>query len=141
MTLAYSFLLKRKMLVDCADAGGAVHPAHRRRRRRGGHRGRSFWLLAFSLFVFLSLALVKRYSELRTLLAPAAATSAHGRDYVAADLPLVADAGHRLRLRVPCCVLALYINGETVLTRLYQHPSMHLADGADPCCTGSAACG
>ena len=28
----------------------------------------SFWLLAFSLFLFLSLAFVKRYSELRVVL-------------------------------------------------------------------------
>lgn len=45
----------------------------------------SSWLLAFSLFLFLSLALVKRCSELKMLQKNGMA-SAHGRDYRVADL-------------------------------------------------------
>ena len=43
--------------------GDPVYAAHHRRRRSPGIP-LSFWLLAFSMFMFLSLALVKRYAEL-----------------------------------------------------------------------------
>jgi len=63
LTTAYTFVLKRKMLVDVVVLaslytvrviGGAVAisvPV-------------SEWLLAFSMFIFTSLALIKRYVDL-----------------------------------------------------------------------------
>jgi 4-hydroxybenzoate polyprenyltransferase len=48
----------------------------------------TFWLLAFSMFIFLSLALVKRYAELHAMLARGAVKT-RGRGYVASDLPLI----------------------------------------------------
>ena len=63
LTVAYSLVLKRVVLVDCLTlatlytvriiAGAAAVSV-----------SLSFWLLAFSVFIFLSLALLKRYAEL-----------------------------------------------------------------------------
>jgi len=117
-TVAYTFWLKSKVLVDAIAlavlyslriiAGGAAVdiPA-------------SFWLLAFSLFLFLSLALVKRYSELSLIMASGKEVAA-GRGYWATDLPLVEMLGVVAGF-MSVLVMALYINGETI-SRLYRHP-------------------
>ena len=52
----------------------------------------SHWLLAFSMFIFLSLALVKRYSELRNLIQQGQ-TSSVSRGYHVDDLPAVSLFG------------------------------------------------
>src|SRR5262249_56000460 len=63
LTTAYTFLLKRKMLVDVLAlaslytirvVGGVVAISV----------PMSEWLLAFSMFIFTALALIKRYVEL-----------------------------------------------------------------------------
>jgi 4-hydroxybenzoate polyprenyltransferase len=117
LTLAYTFVLKRKVLVDALAlaglytlrvvAGGAavaVEPG--------------FWLLAFSMFIFLSLAFVKRYSELESMLSQGR-QGAHGRDYVTKDLPLIQTLGIVSGFAA-VLVLALYINGDSI-ARLYPH--------------------
>lgn len=52
----------------------------------------SYWLLAFSMFIFLSLALVKRYSELRNLIQQGQTISI-SRGYHVDDLPAVSLFG------------------------------------------------
>lgn len=52
----------------------------------------SYWLLAFSMFIFLSLALVKRYSELKNLIQQGQ-TSSMSRGYHVDDLPAVSLFG------------------------------------------------
>ena len=52
----------------------------------------SYWLLAFSMFIFLSLALVKRYSELKNLISQGL-TSSVSRGYHVDDLPAVSSFG------------------------------------------------
>ena len=46
----------------------------------------TFWLLAFSMFLFLSLALIKRFSELKLIKTSSRATdnnnSNYGRNYI-----------------------------------------------------------
>jgi 4-hydroxybenzoate polyprenyltransferase len=79
----------------------------------------SFWLLAFSLFLFLSLAFVKRYSELKVMLEQGQ-DEAHGRGYRTDDLELIQMLGIVAGFSA-VLVMALYINGETVL-QLYRHP-------------------
>jgi 4-hydroxybenzoate polyprenyltransferase/phosphoserine phosphatase len=120
ITVAYTFWLKRKEIVDALSlaalytlriiAGGAAVGL-----------AASFWLLAFSLFLFLSLAFVKRYSELQIMLEQGR-DEAKGRGYRTDDLPLIQTLGVVSGFAA-VLVLALYINGETVL-RLYSRPEV-----------------
>lgn len=79
----------------------------------------SFWILAFSMFIFLSLALVKRCSELK-LLATQSVTRTKGRDYQASDLDVLYPMGIASGF-LAVQVFALYINAEDVSAR-YQTP-------------------
>lgn len=79
----------------------------------------SFWLLAFSLFLFFNLALVKRYAELDGLQARGNLTAA-GRGWQVTDLPLIGGLGTAAGLGA-VLVLALYIDSEPA-RRLYQLP-------------------
>jgi len=70
----------------------------------------SMWLLAFSSFLFLGLAIVKRVAELRGL--PAGRESrAAGRGYHADDLPIMQLMGVASSF-VASLVLALYVQSE-----------------------------
>jgi 4-hydroxybenzoate polyprenyltransferase/phosphoserine phosphatase len=119
-TLAYSFTLKRIVMIDVVVLA-ALYTV----RIIGGafaiDSPRSFWLLAFSMFIFLSLALLKRYTELA-----AAATQgkqkASGRGYSVADLPLVQSFGTAAGY-IGVLVFALYINSTDSL-RLYATPQV-----------------
>jgi len=120
ITLAYTFWLKRKLLLD-ALALAALYTL----RIIGGAAAvsltPSFWLLAFSLFLFLSLAFVKRYSELLVMQEEGRSTAA-GRSYVTQDLALVAMLGVNAGFAA-VLVMALYLNSENVL-RLYRTPEL-----------------
>ena len=80
----------------------------------------SIWLLAFSMFFFLSLALVKRCSEL----IEDASGMSRSRGYLSADLPLVAALGVASGI-VSVLVLVLYVMNPEV-TVLYRHPAILL---------------
>jgi len=79
----------------------------------------SFWLLALSMFLFLSLAMVKRYAELLMVLAQSK-SDAHGRGYTINDLPLLLGMGCSSGL-VATLVVALYVNSPDVRP-LYHMP-------------------
>jgi 4-hydroxybenzoate polyprenyltransferase/phosphoserine phosphatase len=79
----------------------------------------SFWLLAFSVFIFLSLALVKRYSELRVMQREGK-QEALGRGYQVGDLTILSAAGIASGY-LAALVLALYVNSPEVLL-LYRTP-------------------
>lgn len=79
----------------------------------------SFWLLGFSMFIFLSLALVKRYSELLTM-SRAGRDKATGRGYQVGDLIVLMAAGLSSGY-LAVMVLALYINSPQVQV-LYSRP-------------------
>jgi 4-hydroxybenzoate polyprenyltransferase/phosphoserine phosphatase len=75
----------------------------------------STWLIAFSIFLFFSLAMVKRYAELQEVSQEhPEAVRGRGRGYSAADLPLLAGFGAGSGC-VSVLVLALYINSEKVV--------------------------
>lgn len=76
----------------------------------------SAWLIAFALFVFLSLAILKRYAELVRL----GESRMPGRAYARTDLPVVLAFGAGVGL-LAVLVLALYVNSEQVRL-LYTHP-------------------
>ncbi len=108
-TLLYSRWLKRVLLVDVLVLAGF----YTARLLAGGAAVEitlTPWLLAFSLFLFLGLALVKRYSELRRLgVGDAVAESVSRRAYRAADAPLVMAFG-TASVYLSVLVLCLYIN-------------------------------
>jgi len=88
----------------------------------------SEWLLAFSMFLFLSLATVKRYVELLRLRQrisgdeDAGETRIKRRGYYADDLELIVQMGLSSGY-LAVLVLALYISGDAVAT-LYDRPAM-----------------
>ena len=117
-TLAYSVVLKRQVIVDVLMLAGL----YTLRVIAGGAATGivpSFWLLAFSMFLFLSLALVKRYSEMLITLQQQA-QSAAGRGYTVQDLPVLMSVGTSSGL-VAVMVFALYINNPDLHT-LYSQP-------------------
>ncbi|QCG90001.1 UbiA family prenyltransferase [Azospirillum sp. TSH100] len=79
----------------------------------------SFWLLAFSMFLFLSLAMVKRYSEMDSM-AKLGLGQAEGRGYVTADMPVLQSIGVSAGF-LSVLVMALYINSPEV-GRVYDQP-------------------
>ena len=70
----------------------------------------TFWLLAFSMFMFMSLAIVKRVAELDSL-RDKNEHEAHGRGYKAADLESLTMLGSASGF-MAVLVFALYINDE-----------------------------
>jgi 4-hydroxybenzoate polyprenyltransferase len=81
----------------------------------------SFWLMAFSTFVFFSLAPVKQCSELIALREAGRARS-QGRDYQSADLAYLIAMGIASGY-ASVLVLALFINSPDVALR-YTHPQL-----------------
>ncbi|MDH3221503.1 MAG: UbiA family prenyltransferase [Gammaproteobacteria bacterium] len=81
----------------------------------------STWLLAFSLFLFLSLALVKRCSELVTY-EKVGSDSASGRGYRVGDLTVLWPLGVGASVSA-VVVFGLFINAPETATR-YQSPNM-----------------
>ena len=79
----------------------------------------SQWLLAFSMFVFLSLALAKRHSEVAAL-PEGEASKVAGRGYTSSDGQLLAMLGISTG-GISTVVFALYITSREVTT-LYRHP-------------------
>ena len=120
LTLAYTFFLKRRVIIDCLTLG-SLYTVRIVAGWCAVGLPASFWLLAFSLFLFLSLAFVKRYSEL-LLMTKLGRVEARGRGYIASDLPLVQVMGVAAGF-ASVMLLALYINGDTVL-RHYSHPEV-----------------
>jgi 4-hydroxybenzoate polyprenyltransferase len=82
----------------------------------------SQWLLGFSLFLFLSLAFVKRYCELRQLGAGSPDAAPARRSYRQEDLGLIQTLGSCAGY-LSVLVLALYISSSDVV-RLYATPQL-----------------
>lgn len=118
LTTAYSLYLKRLAIIDAMTLAGL----YTLRIFAGAivlNLPISPWMLAFSLFLFLSLALVKRYTELDARVRRRK-TSVAGRGYLLEDMPLIEVlAGASGYAAV--VVLALYVNAP-VVSALYLHP-------------------
>lgn len=117
VTLAYSLYLKRVAILDVVTLAGLYTV-----RIIGGAVAipvpASFWLLAFSMFLFLSLAMVKRYTEVLGV-AGEGRSQVAGRGYVAQDLPLIQTLGASSGY-LSVLVLAFYIDS-TASQALYRH--------------------
>ncbi|RMH66272.1 MAG: UbiA family prenyltransferase [Cyanobacteria bacterium J003] len=120
LTTAYSFYLKRRMIIDICVLGG-LYTIRIFAGAVATGISLSVWLLAFSIFFFFCLATVKRQAELvdyyhRKQL------KASGRGYHVDDLPIISmmaiGAGY-----VSILVLALYINSPQVQL-LYTNPQV-----------------
>ena len=120
VTLAYSLALKQFALVDVLTLTGL----YLLRILAGAvavSAPVSFWLLAFSLFLFLSLALIKRFTELKNLPRHSGGQLA-GRGYFAEDLETLAQFGSASAY-TSVLVLALYINSDVVAAN-YTYPQL-----------------
>lgn len=118
ITVLYSFGLKKRPILDICTLAGL----YTLRIVAGGAAMAiplSVWLLAFSVFIFLALAAMKRQAELVDTLAQGK-SGAEGRGYRTADLPLMSQmaltSGYAAVL-----VLALYISSPEVQV-LYGWP-------------------
>lgn len=120
LTTTYSLFFKTRVMLDVIVlsllytlrilAGSVV-----------AHIRMSQWLLAFSVFTFLSLALVKRCAELVSLRASADATAA-GRDYRVADLEVLWPLGIGSSLAA-VIIFGLFINAPETADR-YAVPGL-----------------
>jgi 4-hydroxybenzoate polyprenyltransferase len=81
----------------------------------------SFWLLSFSMFIFFSLALVKRCAELKSLM-QAGEKATSGRDYNTADYEVLLGLGTSSSL-MSVLMYCFYANNN-VLTKQYQEPTI-----------------
>jgi 4-hydroxybenzoate polyprenyltransferase len=120
LTCVYSWTLKRLMLVDCL-ALAMLYTVRIVAGAAAAALALSFWLLAFSVFLFLSLAFIKRYAELEVQLLNGQ-TKVHGRGYYTSDAPLLQNLGVTSGYG-SVLVLALYLNSDAVL-RLYRTPEI-----------------
>lgn len=119
LTLMYSLWLKRIVMLDVVTlailyavrvvAGAAAMSLVA-----------TFWILAFCMFMFLSLAFVKRYTELHDARQKGRKDKSAGRGYHPGDFELLASLGGASGY-LSVLVLALYINGATAAT-LYRSP-------------------
>jgi 4-hydroxybenzoate polyprenyltransferase/phosphoserine phosphatase len=120
ITTLYTFVLKKLVLVDCLTlaflytlrivAGAAAI-----------EQELSFWLVAFAVFLFLSLAFIKRNAEINSAEVMQNGKIS-GRGYIEGDGLLVLVMG------VAACyssvmVFALYLNSEAI-TLLYKWPEL-----------------
>jgi 4-hydroxybenzoate polyprenyltransferase/phosphoserine phosphatase len=118
MTLAYTFKLKRVMMLDVLTLAGL----YTLRIIAGAFAigvPLSFWLLSFSMFIFMSIALVKRYTELQDA-RQRGITAMKGRGYRSDDLEMVASLGASSGY-LAVLVLALFIQ-DPVTLKMYSSP-------------------
>jgi 4-hydroxybenzoate polyprenyltransferase len=119
-TLAYSLALKREPILDVLGlaglftvrvlAGAVLVPLPV-----------SFWLLSFSMFMFLSLALVKRHAELAELAHTAATTVIPGRGYTGVEQTLLLVIGVSTAIAANIIFL-IYLIDEKFPSNLYAQP-------------------
>lgn len=119
-SVAYSILLKRKLVLDVIILAG-LYGTRVVAGGAGCEIALSEWLVAFSFFLFLSLALVKRTSEL-VALPESNEDIVDGRGYFRSDLTSVMILSGASAF-VSVLVFALYANSEHVRT-LYTRPEL-----------------
>jgi len=127
ITILYSLVLKKLVIVDVITLAGL----YTMRIVAGAFAidvQLTFWLLSFSMFVFLSLALAKRYAELELIKTANLGSidesnnNISGRGYRLDDLPILRSLGSGSGL-LAVLVFALYINSPEIKV-LYQVPEI-----------------
>lgn len=120
ITTVYSAYLKRVLIVDVL----LLAALYALRVLSGGFATEipvSPWLLAFSMFLFLSLAFVKRYAELRNSETHRVSEMSR-RNYATGDSELLKSFG-AVSGYLSVLVLVLYINSKEVVA-LYRSPTI-----------------
>jgi 4-hydroxybenzoate polyprenyltransferase len=117
-TFAYSFYLKRVPLLDVLVLSGLYTV---RLLAGGAATGTTIsqWLAGFSIFLFFSLALVKRFAELENLRA-SASQPRNGRGYLLRDIEQLRAFGTASSY-ASVVIFAIYISGSDVMTH-YSRP-------------------
>jgi 4-hydroxybenzoate polyprenyltransferase len=119
-TIAYSLLLKKKMLVDIVTLAGLYTI-----RIVGGSVAvgvtLSEWLLMFSFFIFTSLALIKRYGELMMCRGEGLSDPTN-RDYKVGDAEIIGALAASSGMNA-VIVFSLYASSTTVM-QMYSRPWM-----------------
>lgn len=119
-TLSYTFIIKQVLFLDVVTLAGlqtlriiagivAINALW------------SFWVLTFSMFFFLSLALAKRVAELKNL-KKENRTETVGRGYSVGDVSILMPTGVSAG-NISVLIVALYINSEKVV-KMYSVPEI-----------------
>lgn len=124
VTLSYSFYLKRVPLLDVTVLAAlftlrlAIGAALAEVRI-------SAWLMVFSMFFFLSLALAKRSTEIgrKTAVSKMSTAPIHGRGYLAADAGMVSALGISSAVAA-IMIMVLYLIHEAFSAGLYPQPQL-----------------
>ncbi|MFT4288101.1 UbiA family prenyltransferase [Nocardioides sp.] len=120
ITVAYTVRLKRKAVLDVVTLG-VLYTIRIVAGAAAITVSLSLWLLTFSMLFFLSLALVKRVSEL-TRLRRTQAGAMRGRGYLDADLELLSSYGVATSVGA-VVIFSLYVN-DPVTSELYETPEL-----------------
>jgi 4-hydroxybenzoate polyprenyltransferase len=118
-TMAYSLALKRIVLVDVVILS-SLYTIRMLAGAAATHTPISPWLAAFSVFLFLSLAMVKRFSELQNL-HTRGLNPTNARGYLLSDIEQLRSFGTSSAY-ASIVIFALYISGHDVVA-LYHHPN------------------
>lgn len=122
ITTLYSFKFKRIAIIDVLTLG-ALYTIRIIAGGKAVDVEISPWLLAFSMFIFMSLAFLKRYTELLLMIA-SNKEKASGRGYQVGDKDLLLAFGAASGF-MAVLVFALYTNSEQVKS-LYTKPDLLL---------------
>jgi 4-hydroxybenzoate polyprenyltransferase len=120
LTFAYSLWLKTILAIDVLLLAGL----YCLRLQIGGLATSiaiSPWTLTFAMFLFVSLALMKRYAELHNARSAGSFVGVR-RGYRIDDLPAISSLGCASGMTA-VLVIALYVNGDDV-RRLYTRPNL-----------------
>ncbi|MCF8468099.1 MAG: UbiA family prenyltransferase [Sneathiella sp.] len=119
ITNAYSFLLKRIATVDVMTLA-ILYTLRVVAGAAAANVELSSWLIAFSVFIFVSLAFMKRYIEVSSLTKKSG--QVRGRGYSGDDSETMFSLGIT-NFTAAVVILALYINSDSVV-RLYKSPEV-----------------
>lgn len=120
MTVTYSFYLKSKILIDVLILA-CLYTLRIMAGTAAINESYSFWLITFSIFVFFSLALIKRCSEL-LLAKQANSLTISFRDYQPNDIDLLLPLGASSGL-ISVLILALFIDSDQIAQK-YTSPEL-----------------
>jgi 4-hydroxybenzoate polyprenyltransferase len=118
-TVSYSWYLKRVALVDVLVLSG-LYTLRMQAGSAATDTPISHWLAGLSIFLFFSLAVVKRFAELENLRMSGAPLK-NGRGYLISDTEQLRAFGTASGYAA-VVIFAIYISGRDV-TALYRHPS------------------